>query len=336
MLVLVQQAVALISNVLSGIGVVLANKAVFTAAQFRFPVVLTVVHYAINLALLVLLACAGQVRWRSSESTDGLIHTTTAVWALHNAMSNLSLSRNSVGLYQISKILVTPMICALEWLLHGKVLPPMQALALGGACVGVLFATVSDVQFTALGAFTALASACASSVLKVMQQEVLQRHGWSSLELMYKTWGPQLLLLLLSVSVFDRSSLDALGAYEWTSERVSLLLLSATAAFALNVSSLVAISLTSAVAIVLLGQTKMMLTLLGGFLFFDAQPAPRMIAGAAVAICSIAAYTYSSVAAKASVPERRVSKVAASLLESDRSECADSEMEDEPLQKSAT
>ena len=155
--VVAQQVAVLLSNVASGIGVVFANKAVFTTAQFRFPVMLTAIHYAVNLVLLVILAAAGFVRWRTAASAER-IHLVTAVWALHNGMSNLSLARNSVGLYQISKILVTPLICALERCLYNKVPPPRQAVALVGACAGVFLATVSDVQFTAVGAATALAS----------------------------------------------------------------------------------------------------------------------------------------------------------------------------------
>ena len=170
-----QQVTVLLSNVASGIGVVFANKAVFTTAQFRFPVMLTAIHYAVNLVLLVILAAAGFVRWRTAASAER-IHLVTAEWALHKGMSNLSLARNSVGLYQISKILVTPLICALERCLYNKVPPPRQAVALVGACAGVFLATVSDVQFTAVGAATALASAVASAVLKVLQQEVLQQH----------------------------------------------------------------------------------------------------------------------------------------------------------------
>ena len=101
----VQQALALLCNVASGIGVVLANKAVFTTARFKYPVLLTVLHYATNFLLLMALAQLGVVSWRSSEgASSSAIHGTTLVWALHNALSNLSLSRNSVGLYQISKI----------------------------------------------------------------------------------------------------------------------------------------------------------------------------------------------------------------------------------------
>ena len=294
---ILMQFAALLSNVISGIGVVLANKAVFVSAHFLHPVALTALHYAVNLVMLMGLAAFGSVRWRSVKSSDRrMLHTTTAVWALHNALSNFSLQRNSVGLYQVAKILVTPLICTIEYIFFGVKPMPCQALMLGGACVGVAFATVNDVQVDAHGAVTALASACASAVLKVLQQAALQRHGWTSLELMYRSWGPQLVLLLLSTPMLEPHWRD-LASYELTQYRASLLLLSAVAAFALNVTSLVSIKLTSAITIVLLSQTKTVLTLLGGFLLYDAKPSASMLGGATLAIVSIGAYTYAQVVA---------------------------------------
>jgi drug/metabolite transporter (DMT)-like permease len=299
------RAFALASNVCAGIGVVLANKWVFTSAKFKFPVALTVLHYAVNYTLLLILACSGAVKLRGSiMASDGtLLHATTAVWALHNALSNLSLQRNSVGVYQISKIMVTPLICAIEFAVYHKAPPARQVLALSGACAGVALATINDVDFEMRGAATAMASAAASAVLKVLQQEVLQRRGWSSLELMSRTWGPQLLLLLVSVPFLEQEFEDLMSYEVLKGRRIVLLLISALAGFALNVSSLVVIKLTSAIAIVLLNQSKTVLTLIGGFLFFDRDPQPRMLAGATLAICSIAIYTYNSIQDDRTAPD---------------------------------
>lgn len=53
---LLGQAGSLLLNLVSGIGVVLANKLAFTSAQFTFPVALTTLHYATNYALLLCIA----------------------------------------------------------------------------------------------------------------------------------------------------------------------------------------------------------------------------------------------------------------------------------------
>ena len=295
---IVFQALSLSANVVSGIGVVLANKMVFTVANFRFPTALTAIHYLSNTAVLALIP----VHVQSTALPDRpLLYGITAIWALHNALSNYSLSANSVGLYQVSKVLVTPMIVLLEFLVYRKVPHPVLGMALVGACVGVALATVSDVSVEISGAALALLSCACSSVLKVLQQDVLQRRRWSSLELMRRTWGMQTLLLILCTPLLD-PSIAKLATYHVTANRVGLLLLSCLAAFALNLSSLSAIKLTSAISLVLLSQAKTVTTLVLGYLFFDGHPTGMQLAGSALAIVSLGAYTYGSMQLKSSTP----------------------------------
>ena len=197
-------ASALSFNFASSLGVVFANKAVFKAASFTYPTALTALHYAFNYAVVLGLLARGDFKAHAVAADERwLVLLTTAVWAAHNGLSNVSLSKNSVGLYQIFKIAVTPLICLLEFACYGKRVTGLRACALAGACCGVAMATVSDVQFSQLGAAAALASACMSAVLKVLQTHLLQRRGWSSLQLMHRTWLPQLLLLLLCVPATD-------------------------------------------------------------------------------------------------------------------------------------
>ena len=140
----VSQVAALALNLVSGVSVVLANKLAFTTAHFTFPTALTALHYASNYTLLLLLFLVLPVKDKPAEFDRQLI-LTTAVWALHNALSNLSLAKNSVGLFQISKILVTPLILALEFACYNRLPAPHLILPLVGAGAGVALATVSDV-----------------------------------------------------------------------------------------------------------------------------------------------------------------------------------------------
>eukprot|EP00908_Phaeocystis_cordata_P011514 Transcript_22422.p1 GENE.Transcript_22422~~Transcript_22422.p1 ORF type:complete len:343 (-),score=123.98 Transcript_22422:830-1858(-) len=293
----VAAASALSFNFLSSLGVVFANKAVFKTAHFTYPTTLTALHYAANYVIvLALLARGGFEAHTVAADERTLVVLTTAVWAGHNGLSNLSLQKNSVGLYQIFKIAVTPLICAIEFGCYGKRQTGLRACALAGACLGVALATVSDVQYTAFGAAAAMASACMSAVLKVLQTHLLQRRGWTSLQLMHRTWLPQLLLLVLCVPATD--GLNELSRYELTLGRAAALGLSVGCSFLLNLSSLLALGETSAVAVVLLGQCKTLAILTGGYLLFDAQPSAKTLLGAALAMFSIGAYTWLSLTSK--------------------------------------
>ena len=289
----IASAVALFANLASGIGVVLANKLVFTLGKFRFPTALTALHYLTNTVFLLVVAKMVPSASIPVASDASLLQAITVVWALHNALSNHSLAANSIGLYQISKILVTPMIVMLEYAVYRRLPNWRLAIPLVGACVGVALATVSDVSFEASGALLALLSCGCSSVLKVMQQHLLQQSGLTSLQLMHKTWAAQTALLLLSTPLLD-PSVAGLLHYHLTPKRSGLLLLSCLAAFALNLSSLSAIKLTSAVVLVLLSQGKTVTTLLLGYLFFDGHPSSMQLAGSTLAVVSLGAYTYGS------------------------------------------
>jgi solute carrier family 35 protein E3 len=95
-------ASALAFNFASSLGVVFANKAVFNAASFTYPTALTALHYAFNYAIVLGLLARGDFTAHAVATADErwLVVLTTAVWAAHNGLSNLSLSKNSVGLYQ--------------------------------------------------------------------------------------------------------------------------------------------------------------------------------------------------------------------------------------------
>jgi solute carrier family 35 protein E3 len=305
------QAAALGFNLVSGCAIVLVNKQ--TLAQFPFPTTLTAVHYATNYVFVLgLLSCRFFEQRRLSRADLWPLIATTAVWAAHNALSNLSLSKNSVGLYQIAKVLVTPLICSVELAVYGRTVSSRRGVALLFACMGVALATVTDVRCSPVGALVAVASAVASAVLKVLQTHLLQRDGWTSLQLMERTWLAQLLLLVLLVPLFDDAA--ALQAYELTQSSALLVLASAACGFLLNVSSLFALGATSAVSVVLLGQCKTCSILLGGYLFFDARPRVQTLAGAALALTSVAAFTCISLAEQAQ--SQRVARAAqASELE---------------------
>ena len=94
-------ASALAFNFASSLGVVFANKAVFKAASFTYPTALTALHYAFNYAVVLGLLARGDFKAHAVAADERwLVLLTTAVWAAHNGLSNLSLSKNSVGLYQ--------------------------------------------------------------------------------------------------------------------------------------------------------------------------------------------------------------------------------------------
>ena len=75
---------------------------------------------------------------------------------------NLSLQLNSVGFYQLSKILIAPAIILIEAVWFKKVPTRLELSSVGVLCAGVTLATVSDSEVDFLSSCRSLpcASAC--------------------------------------------------------------------------------------------------------------------------------------------------------------------------------
>ncbi|MCL7040555.1 hypothetical protein MKW94_006829, partial [Papaver nudicaule] len=64
---------------------------------------------------------------------------------------NLSLMLNSVGFYQISKLSMIPVVCVLEWLIHGKQYSREVKMAVLVVVLGVGVCTFTDVKVNGKG-----------------------------------------------------------------------------------------------------------------------------------------------------------------------------------------
>ena len=140
-------AAVLIVNFLSAIACISLNKRVFV--YFPYPAALTSIHYFVSWAGIACLRAAGAFQPRSVPPTQAnAFYLLIGCWSLCNALSNLSLERNSVGFYQLAKLCVTPTLVCFDFFYYGRTITPLQALALLLACTGVALASVSDVQVT--------------------------------------------------------------------------------------------------------------------------------------------------------------------------------------------
>jgi hypothetical protein len=278
-------------NFFAAILVISLNKRAFM--HFPYPAALTCIHYFVSWAGISVLHWCGIFEARPVPAQ----HSRTFMWlimfwSLGNALSNVSLDRNSVGFYQLAKLMVTPSIVAFDFVAYDRHTTPSQSLALVMSCLGVGLASVNDVQFHAFGAIIASAATFTSAAQKVVNSHVQQIGGLTSLQVMHNAFGTMSLLSLLYVPLLDRK-LHKLVELEWLSEADSLLWIfaSALAAFCATWSATAIFGRISALAHVLLGQLKTCSVLLVAWLVYDADQTLGGLFGALLAIVSIAAYS---------------------------------------------
>ena len=92
----------LIANVAAVVGIVSANKLVFSRFNFHFGTLLTVIHFAFTSLCLEVAKWIGLVERKSNVKWWKVLPLSVAFCGFV-VLTNLSLQYNSVGFYQVNK-----------------------------------------------------------------------------------------------------------------------------------------------------------------------------------------------------------------------------------------
>ncbi|WVZ19259.1 hypothetical protein V8G54_006581 [Vigna mungo] len=283
-------AVALSFNFLVAVGIIFMNKMVLQTVKFKFPILLTLIHYVVSWFFMALLKAFSLLPASPSSKSTPLstLFTLGFVMSLSTGFANVSLKYNSIGFYQMAKIAVTPSIVFAEFVLYRKKVSFPKALALSVVSIGVAVATVTDLQFHVFGACVALAWIVPSAVNKILWSRLQQQENWTALSLMWKTTPITLIFLAAMLPCLDP---PGVLSFDWNFSNSLVIFASAILGFLLQWSGALALGATSAISHVVLGQFKTCVLLLGNYYLFGSNPGKISICGAFTAITGMSIYT---------------------------------------------
>lgn len=121
-------------------------------------------------------------------------------------LTNLSLQHNSIGFYQIMKVMTTPMVVILEALVYRKYLEGKLRLALVPVCLGVILTTTNDYRLNMVGTAYAIAGVIVTSFYQIWSGTLQKSLNCSALQLMVYTSPMSALLILPFLPIFDNYS----------------------------------------------------------------------------------------------------------------------------------
>merc|ERR1711871_1574467 len=112
-----QQLCALSFNFASAVMITVINKICFSHVHFEYPTVLSLIHYVMTWTALEIMRRCG---WFVSVSpapqlTDHSYLITLIAVGAAPALNNTALKLNSIGFYQLFKLLLTPGVVLLEY-----------------------------------------------------------------------------------------------------------------------------------------------------------------------------------------------------------------------------
>lgn len=120
-------------------------------------------------------------------------------------LGNLSLAYNSVGFYQLAKIMTTPCVALLQYLLLKTSITRSTMAALASICIGVALTNTGAgaAGANALGALIAIAAFTVTALYQVFIGKKMRDFGASSPQLLLNQASIAVLLLVFLVPFFD-------------------------------------------------------------------------------------------------------------------------------------
>lgn len=303
-------------NVISSVGIIMANKQLMSASgyAFTFATTLTGFHFAVT-------ALVGMVSKATGYSASKHVPLWELLWfSIVANMSitgmNLSLMLNSVGFYQISKLSMIPVVCVMEWILHNKNYSRDVKIAVVVVVIGVGVCTVTDVHVNLKGFICACVAVLSTSLQQITIGSLQKKYSIGSFELLSKTAPIQALSLLIFGPFIDYYlSGKLITSYKMSTGAILFILLSCSLAVFCNVSQYLCIGRFSAVSFQVLGHMKTVCVLTLGWLLFDSALTFKNIMGMILAVVGMVIYSWSVEVEKQANNTKSLANVKNSLTE---------------------
>ena len=275
-------------NFFSTVAVTFINKICFSRVAFGFPAALCNIHFLVTLFGVEVLHRAGFFSKVNCKLTDINFLVIVVVVGIVTPLNNTSLKLNSIGFYQVFKLLVTPCVVLLEYILDRKVLSVCRALCLVAVCFFVLMASGADLEFNVAGTIAASLWVPLAAAYKVQWGRVRRLYDCSTLALMRAV-----LPYAICVQALISPLVDPPGVmqFQWTPDAIFWIGLSGVAAFLVNFSGFLVMGNISALAHVLLGQLKTAVIMIGAAFLFGSRYSLGQTVSAAGAVVAIVLYS---------------------------------------------
>ncbi len=286
--------VGVIGSIVSSVGVVIANKYLYEMENFKYMVTLSCLHFmGTSLAMRGFLQL-GMFEYKTAEP-KALLPLSISI-AASVVFMNLNLAYNSVGLYQMSKLMCVPCILLIQYFfMDGSMVSRKVLGSLSIILVGVGLATVSDVQLNMRGSVMAILAVLSTTMCQIWTGTKQKDLGLNAMQLLYHTAPYTAVAMFVLIPFFDsiRSSPAIIGLadYTWTLRTTLIIIITGVFAIGVNFTNFFIIGKTSAVTYQVVGHVKTCLVLGFGFIMFNANLDPRNLFGVVVAMVGTILYT---------------------------------------------
>lgn len=283
----------MVFNFVSSTVIVFINKILFKDFNCHFSTFVTCCHFVFTY-LGTLVAERGKMFEHKQLNHMDVLPITIAFCGFV-VFNNLSLQHNSVGFYQLMKVVTTPVIVVLQYFIYGVKEDRRLILSLIPVVIGVILATVNDVSFNLVGFFWAVAGVLSTSFYQMFvksKQDSLGANSWQLL----KYQAPQAAAIVALITpLFDQVRGEG-GLVEYFENpppgALLVLVTSSVLAFCVNLSIFLVVGRTNPITYNVLGHFKLVVILSGGIIWLGEDRQPKRLFGMFLAFVGIVQYTH--------------------------------------------
>lgn len=287
----------MVINTLATIGIVFTNKAIFSDPTLKLAqLTFAAFHFFITWLTLFTISRPRFAFFVPRRAAVRDILPLAVAMSLNVILPNLSLAFSSVTFYQVARILLTPTVAAMNFVLYRATLPRNAILSLIPACAGVGMVSYYDSLPTAdssvktttgLGVIFAFAGIFASSLYTVWIASYHRKLKMSSMQLLFNQAPVSAFMLLYVIPFVDTFPVWA----EVPVNRWVMIMMSGLFASLINISQFFIIAQTGPVSSTVVGHVKTC-TIVGlGWITSGRAIGDKSVLGVFVAIGGIIAYS---------------------------------------------
>lgn len=287
----------MVVNTLATIGIVFTNKAIFSDPSLKLAqLTFAAFHFFITWLTLYTLSRPRFAMFVPRRVAIKEIIPLAIAMALNVILPNLSLAFSTVTFYQVARILLTPTVAMMNFVLYKSTLPRNAIYALVPACIGVGMVSYYDslpsqdasIKTTStLGVIFAFCGIFASSLYTVWISSYHKKLQMNSMQLLFNQAPLAAFMLLYVIPFVDTFPVWA----EVPINRWVMIMMSGMFACIINMSQFFIIAQTGPVSSTVVGHVKTCSIVALGWVTSGRAVGDKSVIGVFVAIGGIIAYS---------------------------------------------
>lgn len=277
----------LMLNIVFSIVIVLLNKWLYIHTGFP-NVTLSMIHFIMTFIGLIICEKLDVFCIKDIDIKKMILIAMTFCGFV--VLTNLSLAHNTVGTYQVAKMLTTPCVIVMQMIFYRKRFSIPVQLILIPITLGVIINFYYDIQFNVTGTIYATLGVLVTSLYQVMVNRKQREFQMDPMQLLFYQ-APLSAVMLLIVVPF----LEPVGqtfVHNWSLLDIIMIIVSGVVAFFVNLTSYWIIGKTSPLTYNMVGHTKFCLLLLGGSLLFHETLEINQVIGITLTLVGIILYAH--------------------------------------------